>query len=141
MIAPPAQPEESNTLPHDFVWSERGPVCDYGRTDSLPFENVAILGRTGHAQVDSVKCKGIILARKQILWTGRIPREEIQREIFILQKLDHRHVIRYVGSYTQGRVIAILLHPAAALDLGRRLRTIDDEKSEGTGPCNTTIRD
>lgn len=121
-------------LPDNFTWSDRGTVCEYKRGDSLPFEKIADLGRTNTAQIDSVKCKGVLLARKQIFWTGRVPRREIEREITILKRLSHHHVIRFVGSYTQGKCVGILLYPVASCDLKQQLRMIDDEKMNGSRP-------
>ena len=108
-------------------WSGRGQHAEFSRKEALPLEEGQPLGRGAFADVHEVKCKGITLARKQIYCTRRMKIEDVKRELDILKRVDHRHVVTLVGSYTQNRIFGLLLHPAAVCDLGVFLDELDDE--------------
>jgi serine/threonine protein kinase len=85
------------------------------------------LGRGASADVHEVICGGMVLARKQIYCSRRIKLEDVRRELDILKKLSHKHVVVLVGSYIQSKVLGLLLFPAAVCDLGVFLDEIEDE--------------
>ena len=57
--------------------------------------------------------------------------EEVRRELDILKKLSHRHVVTLLGSYTQNKILGLLLHPVAVCDLGVFLEELDEEQRLG----------
>jgi serine/threonine protein kinase len=73
-------------------------------------------------------CKGIIFARKQIHCSRRMNLKYVKRELDVLKKLSHKHVVTLLGSYTQNNILGLLLYPAAACDLGMFLDELDEEQ-------------
>ncbi len=74
-----------------------------------------------------VICQGISVARKQIYCTRQMKIEEVKRELDILKKVSHKHVVTLLGSYTQNKIVGLLLHPVAVCDLGVFLDELDEE--------------
>jgi serine/threonine protein kinase len=66
--------------------------------------------------VHEVKVGGLNLAHKRMLFRRKIGERE-RREIEILKKLSHSHVVQVVGTYTQNRFLGILMYPVAVCDL------------------------
>jgi serine/threonine protein kinase len=52
--------------------------------------------------------------------------EDVKRELDILKKLSHKHVVTLLGSYTKNRILGLLLHPVAVCDLGLFLDELDE---------------
>ncbi|KAL8834145.1 MAG: hypothetical protein Q9170_003892 [Blastenia crenularia] len=82
------------------------------------------LGDGGTGVVDRIRSK---LSRK-IYARKRLKREEtfeqnldalklFKREVSHLKKLRHRHLVRYVGSYTDPQHVGIIMDPVADMDL------------------------
>ena len=84
------------------------------------------LGKGGYGEVDRVRSK---LSRK-IYVRKRLKRAEataqavemFRGEIKHLKQLSHRHLVRYVGSYTDPDYVGIIMEPVADMDLGKFLR-------------------
>jgi serine/threonine protein kinase len=55
--------------------------------------------------------------------------KEVNRELDVLKKLSHKHVVTLLGSYTQNNVLGLLLYPAAVCDLGVFLDELDENQS------------
>jgi serine/threonine protein kinase len=55
--------------------------------------------------------------------------KEVNRELDVLKKLSHKHVVTLLGSYTQNNVLGLLLYPAAVCDLGVFLEELDENQS------------
>jgi len=89
------------------------------------------LGRGSFADVYEVTCQGILVARKQIYCTRHMKIEDVKRELDILKKLSHKHVVTLLGSYTQNKILGLLLHPVAVCDLGVFLDELDEEQRSG----------
>jgi serine/threonine protein kinase len=109
-------------------WSGRGQHVEFARNEKIPLEEGRALGRGASADVHEVTCQGETLARKQIYCSRRLKIEDVKRELEILKKIKHRHVVTLVGSYTQRNVLGLLLFPAAVCDLGMFLDELDDEQ-------------
>jgi serine/threonine protein kinase len=54
----------------------------------------------------------------------------VKRELDILKKITHKHVVTLIGSYTQNRVLGLVLFPATVCDLGVFLDEMDEMQSE-----------
>ena len=99
-------------------WSGRGRHVEFDRKETIPLEEGKPLGRGASADVHEVNCRGITLARKKIYCNRRMKLEDVRRELDILKKLNHKHVVTLVGSFIQGQLLGLLLFPAAVCDLG-----------------------
>lgn len=76
------------------------------------------LEHTRTAFVQSVKCRRILLARKTIT-CGKttVTREDAVKEVAHLNRLDHVHILRIIGTYVKERELSILMYPAAEYNL------------------------
>ncbi|KAF2035179.1 kinase-like protein [Setomelanomma holmii] len=75
------------------------------------------LGRGQTGIIDSVRCCRIQLARKKIICNRHLKKEDAVLEVAHLQRLQHSHVVRVVGTYTLRKTLVILLYPVAEWDL------------------------
>ncbi|KAH7381112.1 kinase-like domain-containing protein [Cadophora sp. MPI-SDFR-AT-0126] len=112
-------------------WSGKGQHVEFARNEHIPLEEGMSLGRGASADVHEVVCRGVKIARKQIFCSRRMKIEDVKRELDILRKLDHKHVVTLLGSYTQRMVLGILLFPAAVCDLGVYLDELDEDLRSG----------
>jgi serine/threonine protein kinase len=74
--------------------------------------------------VYETSCRGVAVAWKRRYCRRQVDAKEL-REIDILKKLDHQHIIKLVGTYTQEPFLGLLLWPVAACDLGTFLEDAD----------------
>ncbi|OAL56740.1 kinase-like protein [Pyrenochaeta sp. DS3sAY3a] len=74
------------------------------------------LGRGAMGDVHEVTIKGVKLAHKTMIFRRKIT-ERNKREIEILKRLSHVHMVQLIGTYTKQRVVGILLYPVAICDL------------------------
>ncbi|KAH8711988.1 hypothetical protein GQ44DRAFT_730862 [Phaeosphaeriaceae sp. PMI808] len=84
---------------------------------------VKLLGISASAKVESVRCRRIILARKTIVCNKRFTKEMALGEVAHLQKLEHTHVVRLIGTYSLPHKLAILIYPAAEWNLEEFLKS------------------
>jgi hypothetical protein len=125
------QVDVEDKVPNDFVWCDRGIDAEFHEREAIPVSHIVLLGHGGSAVVDKVVCGGRVLARKQIKCTRRLSRTAALRELEATRKVqDHAHVVKIVGSYTQGNTLGILLHPAAECDLQTALERFSDPSSD-----------
>lgn len=104
----------------------KGEHCYFKQGDPFPFESKKALGEGGMGQVDRVlhKISSKEYARKRVPrssvfkgpWKERMKR--FVDEIQILKRLEHRHIVEFVGSYTDDRDIGLIMLPVAEMDLG-----------------------
>lgn len=127
-------------LPEDGDWSGRGQHVEYLRNEAIPLVVSDHLGRGASADVHKVTTTGgVVVARKLIYCARAVKLDDVKRELEILRKVDHKHVIKLVGSYTQGRQLGILLYPAAVCDLGTFLDEIDEQQKSGENEVNDQL--
>jgi len=98
------------------------------------------LGRGSFADVHEVKCRGVSMARKEIYCTRRMKIADVKRELDILKKLSHKHVVTLLGSYTQNNILGLLLHPVAACDLGVFLAELDENQNLAWTECSEDFK-
>ncbi|KAL2050827.1 hypothetical protein ABVK25_008888 [Lepraria finkii] len=115
---------------------EEGQHCYFRRNEPLPFEVKGILGSGGFGQVNKVLSLISFkeYARKQVprnkAFGGR-GTEEVKQfvaEIEILKRLKHRHVVEFVGSYTDPRYMGLIMSPVADMDFSTYLAQADPAK-------------
>ncbi|KAI9762431.1 MAG: hypothetical protein M4579_000407 [Chaenotheca gracillima] len=98
-------------------WSGRGSDVAFDHDDHLPFVERGFLGRGATADVHEIVCNGVTLARKKIYCSREVRLESVKGELKVLSRLHHLHVISLIGSYTQGKILGLLLWPVAVCDL------------------------
>lgn len=103
----------------ELDWSGRGQHVEYDATEEedIPLQREKHLGHSATAIVESVICRRIRLARKTIRCNRRLRKTEAIAEVEHLQRVQHKHVVRVVGTYTFKNDLCILLYPAAEWNL------------------------
>jgi serine/threonine protein kinase len=116
-------------------WSGRGQHVEFGRFEGAGINarllTRGVLGHSKTAYVERVLCGRIMLARKTIPCFNPIKREEMVEEVAHLQRLNHAHVVRGVGTYVYKKQLCILLYPAAQHNLATFLDRYVDLACEG----------
>jgi serine/threonine protein kinase len=104
---------------------EHGRHRHFAPGEPLPFNILSRLGSGGYGQVDKIASK--ISFRHYAL--KRIPRragfgnnskeamKTFKSEIRIVKSLEHRHIIQYVGGYTDRTCLGLVMAPVADMDL------------------------
>lgn len=93
--------------------------------EALPFEILGRLGSGGYSQIDKivskVSCRQYALKRmRRRVAFGNNSKEAMERfksEIRIVKNLEHRHIVQYVGSYTDKSYLGLVMSPVADTDL------------------------
>ncbi|UPX13319.1 uncharacterized protein EKO05_0003835 [Ascochyta rabiei] len=83
------------------------------------FLSVRLLGAGGFSTVDEVlhRATKLRLGRKTLKNRNQSAIEELKKEVSVLQKLRHPHVIRFLGAYSNGDKMSILVSPVAETTL------------------------
>ncbi|KAF1963187.1 hypothetical protein CC80DRAFT_542334 [Byssothecium circinans] len=113
----------------DLEKGEKGQHCYFSPEDPLPFEPRGVLGNGRYGQVDKVLSLISFkeYARKRVPRSVafRGPRKEAMKqfiaEIQCMKRLKHRHIVEFVGSYTDTRYVGLIMLPVAEMDLGAYL--------------------
>ena len=110
-------------------WSGRGQHAEYSPVEEslIPLVEGKVLGYSMSAVVQRVRCRRIQLARKTIQCNRKFTKEMAITEVEHLQRAQHRHVVRVVGTYTLRKKLAILLYPAAKWNLDEFLDEVSDQ--------------
>lgn len=103
---------------------EDGKHRHFSRTEDVPLQKLAELGKGGFGYVDRVLSNITYreYARKQIP-KGRTFKKNrdvllnFERELGNLKKLSHIHIVEFVGSYTDPKFVGILMTPVADYNL------------------------
>jgi serine/threonine protein kinase/tetratricopeptide (TPR) repeat protein len=116
----------------DLERGEGGQHCYFRQDEPLPFEIKGILGSGGFGQVDrvlsTISFREYALKRvsRSAVFSGRTEEDNRRRaecvkqfiaEIRALKRLKHRHVVEFVGSYTDPKYIGLIMSPVADMDL------------------------
>ena len=123
----------------DLEKGEEGRHCHFREQDPLPFEIKGLLGSGGFGQVHRVlsttSFREYALKRvsRRDMFGGRIATVERKRacvkqfiaEIEVLKRLKHRHVVEFMGSYTDAQYIGLIMSPVADMDLSAYLARAD----------------
>jgi hypothetical protein len=112
----------------ELDWSGRGQHVEYAADEetNIPLQKKEVLGYSATALVQSVQCRRIMLARKTIKCNRRLTKENVVVEVEHLQRLQHSHIVRVVGTYTLRKSLSILLYPAADENLEELMDDITD---------------
>ncbi|KAF3037934.1 hypothetical protein E8E12_004107 [Didymella heteroderae] len=90
------------------------------------FLSVRLLGAGGFSTVDEVlhRATNLRLGRKTLKNRDQTAMEELKKEVSVLQKLRHPHVIRFLGAYSKGDKMSILVSPVAETTLALWLEQV-----------------
>ncbi|CAI6335657.1 unnamed protein product [Periconia digitata] len=105
-------------------WSGRGTHVDFLPNEIVPLEQGRFLGHGSMGGVYETTVQGHAFAWKKIYCRRKIGDKE-KKEIAILKKVSHEHIIRLAGSYTHGQFLGFLLHPVAVCDLATVLEDVE----------------
>jgi hypothetical protein len=113
----------------ELDWSGRGQHVEYKAEEArcIPLKPRSVLGHSATAIVESVRCRRILLARKTVKCNCRMPKEQVVIEVEHLQRVQHSHIVRIVGTYTLKSTLAILLYPVADQNLEEFMDDIVNE--------------
>jgi serine/threonine protein kinase len=83
------------------------------------FVRIRILGIGPYSIVDEVQDwrTGRTFARKTVHYTTKRTFKALKTEVEIMKKLNHPHIVRFVGEYTTDHSLSILMTPSADFDL------------------------
>ncbi|KAF1998723.1 kinase-like protein [Amniculicola lignicola CBS 123094] len=102
-------------------WSGRGQHAEFEPGESPLINQILephiILGSSNTAVIQSVRCRRILLARKTIRCNRHFTKAQAIGEVAHLKELNHSHIVRVIGTYSQGNSLSILLYPVAEYDL------------------------
>ncbi len=117
----------------DLEKGEKGQHCFFREHERLPLETKGILGSGGFGQVDRVL--SLISFREYALkrvlrsaaFGGRRAEcvKQFIAEIMALKRIKHRHVVEFVGSYTDPKYMGLIMSPVADMDLSTYLTRAD----------------
>lgn len=90
------------------------------------FLSVRLLGAGGFSTVDEVlhRATNLRMGRKTLKNRDPSAIEELKKEVSVLQKLRHPHVIRLLGAYSKGDKMSILVSPVAETTLALWLEQV-----------------
>ncbi|HEU0049316.1 MAG TPA: protein kinase family protein, partial [Nitrososphaera sp.] len=98
----------------------------------ISLEHVARLDNKNsqRAQVYAAKTKKIhgfedTVANKVVRYSTETEKIAARTEVDNLRKLDHNHIVKFLGYYVKGQVLGIVMFPVAAYDLDTFLETAD----------------
>ena len=121
---------------------ENGRHGHFGKGDPLPFEIKGRLGSGAFSQVDRITSRisykeyALKRMRRRVVF-GNESREAFKKfkaEVEIVKSLKHRHMVEFVGSYTDSTYLGLIMSPVADTDLSRYLKSISDNLSSGKSP-------
>jgi serine/threonine protein kinase len=104
---------------------EHGRHCLFGPGEPLPFEIGDLIGSGGSGQVNKIVSKisfkeyALKRIHKRSAFGHRYKStiREIVGEIEIMRTLEHRHIVEYLGSYTDKAHLGLIISPVAHCDL------------------------
>ncbi|RAO73381.1 uncharacterized protein BHQ10_009393 [Talaromyces amestolkiae] len=108
----------------------------FKKGEPLPFESKRELGSGGFGRVDKVlsSISNREYARKRVSRKTALGGRGIEAlkgmivEIEILKKLKHRHIVEFVGSYTDPRYFSVIMSPVVEQDLSAYLKIAGSEQ-------------
>ncbi|PSN69401.1 kinase-like protein [Corynespora cassiicola Philippines] len=102
-------------------WSGRGQHAEFQESERGILNGVLevqqTIGSSANAIVESVKCKRILLARKTIRCSRNFTKQQATEEVAHLTRLNCRHIVQVIGTYTISSYLSILMYPVADFNL------------------------
>lgn len=109
---------------------ENGNHCHFKSKDHLPFDVLSYIGHGSFGHVRKIESKitlrhyALKTVRRQAVFNNksRQAMKDYLSEMRILKRLNHIHVVQYVGSYTDGKDLGLVMTPVADCNLGEFLQ-------------------
>ncbi|KAF2875820.1 kinase-like domain-containing protein [Massariosphaeria phaeospora] len=100
-------------------WSGKGQHVEYTveDEDTVPLVSEKIIGHSATALVESVRWRGVLLARKKVRCNKQLTCYDAVKEVTHLQRLQNNHLVQVVGTYIVRNDLSILLHPVTEWNL------------------------
>ncbi|KAI4957846.1 hypothetical protein J4E86_004985 [Alternaria arbusti] len=120
---PDIQPSDASLDTKSTTSTQDNTAMTLFRTEMRPsttsFLSVKLLGSGGFSTVDEVvhQQTGLHVGRKTLKNRDQTAIAELKKEVSVLQKLRHPHIIRFLGAYSRGDKMSILLSPVAETTL------------------------
>lgn len=117
---------------------ENGGHCYFREGEPFPFEELEELGSGSFGSVHTIRfhSSGRIYARKRVIRANAFRNlsnaramQDFIKEIHIIKRLQHDHMTRFIGSYTDSKFIGLIMLPVAETDLAEYLRKVNDKPS------------
>jgi serine/threonine protein kinase len=124
---------------------EHGSHRHFTPGEPLPFEIRNRLGSGGYSQVDRIQSRisnrsyALKRIRRRNVF-GNDTKEAMKRfksEVDIMRGLQHRHIIQFIGSYTDKAFLGIITSPVADMDLAAFLKLLCISIESGLGSDKT----
>lgn len=133
----------------DLEKGERGLHRHYAANEDVPLSSEGLLGKGSYGEVDRVQSTltGSVYARKRIPRYNYGPGQrsdsrnrqimaDFEREIKAFKRLNHQHIVKLVGSYTDPSSIALIISPVADADLRSFLEAFNHTQPSKDLLCN-----
>lgn len=108
----------------DWAGSSRGSHVEFESYEPLPLEQGEFLGHGVNGPVHATTIRGVAVA-----WKIRYCRRGVgvaeRKEIEILKKLTHKHIVRLVGTYSRESYLGLLTWPVAICDMATFFEDMD----------------
>ncbi|KAF9639433.1 serine/threonine protein kinase [Lasiodiplodia theobromae] len=119
----------------DLEKGEYGKHWHFAKGEPQPFKVIGLLGAGGYSHVHRIRStisfKEYALKRvRRRRAFGNNSKESVRQftaEMKLLKSLSHRHMVEYVGSYTDPSNLGILMAPVADKNLAEYLETVSDQ--------------
>jgi serine/threonine protein kinase len=114
-------------------WHGKETLAEESYLTPQSFLSVKLLGAGGFSTVDEVvhRATNLRISRKTLKNRDQSAFEELRKEVDVLQKLRHPHIIRFLGAYSKEDKVSILLSPVADTTLAVWLQHCHAEKPAG----------
>ncbi|KAJ4357481.1 uncharacterized protein N0V89_002057 [Didymosphaeria variabile] len=123
-LAPTGTTSESDLDAVLANWSGRGTHVDFQSHEEVPLVQGRFLGHGSMGSVFETNVQGHTFAWKRRFCRRKIGEAE-RKEIEILKKVSHHHIIRFAGSYSHRQFLGLLLYPVAVCDLATFLEDFE----------------
>jgi len=112
------------TKARDLESGEDGQHQHFGENELLPFRTVSLLGSGGFGQVEKVisilsnnEYARKRIQREKVFGRNRKSMKSYISELGILKRVDHRHIVKLIGSYTDPDFLGLVMSPVADCNL------------------------
>ncbi|CAN9095531.1 unnamed protein product [Alternaria alternata] len=137
-VLPHERSENVNEPPTGVDWAGTGNAYNlaWDSESQVPIESIRTLGAGAFAMVEAVHCGGLVVARKSIRLQRSRRRADalamIQKEVSVMCKLEHTHILQIVGTYSTQRSFSLLLYPVCDQNLRDLLDDCDYMRKDDT---------
>ena len=111
-------------LVQDLFGTGKGSHVDFASSEALPLKEGRCLGAGVNGGVYETIVKGVAFAWKR-RWCRKKASQQERKEIEILKKVTHHHIVQLVGTYTHHNFLGLLMWPVAVCDMATFFEDIE----------------